>query len=106
LSAHVRDCLVNDLVLVLIHSVIRKNRVGVEIGTFSNVLADFRLNILLASSRNNYSTNFATTLQCSPNRLLSLGASAGDSTPPTRQVHVDCLAADVGLVCLYFTALA
>jgi hypothetical protein len=104
---HVSDRVVNHLVFVLwLDAVIGEHRISVEVGAFRDVLADLRLNIHLASGRNDFGPDFTTALQCSPHGLLSLWASAADFPLPVGQVHVDCLAANVGFVRLDFASIA
>src|SRR5882762_6134385 len=106
-SVHISNRVVNHLVPILFFkTVIGEHGIGEEIGAFRDVLADLWLNVHLAGSRDNFGPNFAATLQCSPNRLLSLRAGAGDATLSARQVHVDCLATDISLIGLYFASLA
>src|SRR5215472_1861062 len=106
-AVHVSNSMVDHLVGVFASdSLIGQQGVAVECRFGSYMLLDCWMNVLLPISGDNFTNHFAATLQCCPNRLLSLWSSGSDSACFLGKVHIPRLATDKSFVHFYFASTA
>ena len=95
--------MVNDLMnKILVQSLIREQRIGVDRTTSRNVVSDFALDRVFAPIRNDGRTDFAATFQDSHDRSFVLSASLGDADAALVLVHEASRATDEGFVYFNF----
>src|SRR6266568_1235495 len=106
-AIHVLRSVVNNLVSVIgCQSFIREQGVSIERRASFHVLANFRLQCILAAIRHDGSANLSPALHDSYDSGLVLPACSGDAPLTFAQVHVSSLAADERFIDFDFATIA
>ena len=88
--------------IILVQSVVRAERVGIDLRTRFHVLANLALNVMAFGGAKVFQFNFATAFKQAHDNLFTRPARAASMLVALRGVHPTNLAADVGFIRFHF----